>query len=69
MTYPRLLLSDEGWRYFIKQFSDSVRHITGQNLEATLPSEDREYILREELNSLRSKAEDLAEEVSNNFKL
>ena len=40
-----------------------MRHITGQNLEATLASEDRESILREELDTLRSQVDELTEEV------
>ena len=56
--------SDDGWQQFIKQFAESIRHITGQNLEATLASEDRESILREELEALRSKVDELSEEVS-----
>lgn len=59
--YPR---SDDGWRQFIKRFADSVRHITSQNLEASLASEDRESVLREEMETLRSKVDELTEEVS-----
>ena len=45
-----------------------MRHITGQNLEATLASEDRESILREELELLRTKVDNLTEEVSSQKK-
>lgn len=58
--------SDDGWQQFVKQFADSVRHITGQNLEATLASDDRETILREELESLRTKVDELTDEVRTN---
>ena len=47
------------------QFADSVRHITGQNLEATVASEGRDADLREELEILRSRLDELTEEVSN----
>jgi hypothetical protein len=57
-------VSDDGWRQFVKQFAESIRHITGQNLEATLGSDDREALLQEELESLRCKVDELSEEVS-----
>lgn len=41
-----------------------MRHITSQNLEASLASEDRESVLREEMNMLRSRVDELTEEVS-----
>lgn len=46
------LFSEDSWRHFVKQFAESVRHITGQNLEATLGSEEREVILREEVENM-----------------
>ena len=58
------MFSDGSWRRFVKQFAESVRHITGQNLEASLASDDHENILREELESLRHKIDELTGEVS-----
>lgn len=61
--------SDDGWQHFVKQFAESVRHITGQNLQANLGSEDRETILQEELESARTKADKLGEEVIMSLRL
>ena len=58
------LRSDDSWQLFLKRFSISVRHITGQQLEVKAASDsDAMTIFEEEVESLRRKVDELSEEV------
>ncbi len=54
--------SDDSWHIFMKRFVASVSHITGQELEVKAASES-DHIVEEELESLRTKVEELSDEV------
>ncbi|THG96218.1 hypothetical protein EW026_g5579, partial [Hermanssonia centrifuga] len=55
---------DDSWCSFVKQFADSVRHITGQSLEAGTAQDGQNLIVGEELDSLRMRVDELSEERS-----
>ncbi|KAK0190552.1 armadillo-type protein [Armillaria mellea] len=52
---------DDSWHIFMKRFVASVSHITGQELEVKAASES-DHIVEEELESLRTKVEELSDE-------
>lgn len=57
--------SDDSWHVFMKRFAASVVHITGQDLEVKTVSESASStIVEQELESLRTKYEELSDEVS-----
>ncbi|KAJ6583786.1 hypothetical protein B0H10DRAFT_2168123 [Mycena sp. CBHHK59/15] len=55
---------DDSWHIFMKRFAASVVHITGQELEVTAVSENASSstIVEQELESLRTKYEELSDE-------
>ncbi|CAK5262775.1 unnamed protein product [Mycena citricolor] len=54
---------DDGWQLFMKRFAASVVHITGQELEVNAPSDSASSsIAEQELESLRTKYEELSDE-------
>ncbi|KAJ6572601.1 hypothetical protein B0H10DRAFT_2106751 [Mycena sp. CBHHK59/15] len=57
-------LTDDSWHIFMKRFAASVVHITGQELEVTAVSENASSstIVEQELESLRTKYEELSDE-------
>lgn len=58
-------ISDSNWRVFLKRFSTSVQHITGQEIEVKEPGEsDSRDTVVQELESLRIKVEELSDEVN-----
>ena len=54
------VLSDDSWNECIKQFAESVRHITGQSLGVTLADD---VALHDELESLRAQLDKTNAEV------
>lgn len=58
-----ILYSDDSWHIFMKRFAASVQHITGQELDVKAVS-DSDSIVELELEALRSKVEELSDEVS-----
>lgn len=59
--YPPLLYSDDSWHLFLKRFAASVQFITGQELE--VKAAGSRDIVEQELEDLRSKVEELSDEV------
>jgi hypothetical protein len=57
-----VVLSDDSWHVFITRFAASVQHITGQELEVKAVS-DSDTVIEQELEALRSKVEELNDEV------
>jgi diaphanous 1 len=57
--------SDDSWHTFMKRFAASVQHITGQELDVKAASDsDSINVVEEELETLRTKVEELSDEVS-----
>jgi len=56
------VISDDSWHVFITRFAASVQHITGQELEVKAAS-DSDSIIEQELEALRTKVEELSDEV------
>ena len=57
--------SDHNWHLFLKRFATSVQEITGQELEVREAGESdgSREIVEQELEELRSKVEELTDEV------
>lgn len=56
--------SDDSWHIFMTRFAASVVHITGQELEVKAVSDNASStIVEQELESLRTKYEELSDEV------
>ena len=53
--------SDDNWHLFLKRFAASVQFITGQELE--VKAAGSKDIVEQELEDLRSKVEELSDEV------
>lgn len=58
------LSSDDSWHTFIKRIAASVQHITGQELQIKSVSDADSGSVVEEVEALRSKVEELSDEVS-----
>lgn len=64
------LCSDDNWQSFLKRFATSVQHITGQQLEIKAASDGVAMsIFEEEVESLRTKVDELSEEVRGKYPL
>lgn len=64
-TSNAYFISDDSWHIFMKRFATSVQHITGQELEVRAAMDSDSFnIVEQELEELRSKVEELSEEVS-----
>jgi len=61
----RSLISDrnDGWKTFLLDFSSSVEYVTGQAVDFKISSQDHDTVIEEELESLRSKVDELTNEV------
>jgi hypothetical protein len=58
-------ISDDSWHIFMKRFLTSVQHITGQELEVKSAMDSTSFnVVEQELEELRSKVEELSQEVS-----
>lgn len=57
-----LLDRNDGWEAFLSDFLSSVEYLTGQPINLRASSQDRGAI-KEELETLRSKVDELTEEV------
>lgn len=58
------ILSDDSWKVFLRRFSISVQHITGQEIEVKSPDESASRdIMEQEVESLRVKVGELSDEV------
>lgn len=56
------IVSDEGWQEFMKQFTQSIRDVV-RGLDGTPTTGVHDTVIKEELDSLRTKVDDLTEEV------
>lgn len=57
--------SDDSWHLFMMRFTNSVQHITGQELEVRAVSEiDSITVVEQELETLRTRVDELSDEVS-----
>ena len=54
---------DDNWRMFMKRFISSVQHITGQSLDVVTEEQIAVPEIAEELESLRTRVDDLTDEV------
>lgn len=54
---------NDGWRAFLLDFSSSVEYMTGQSIELEVSSQDNDAVIEGELESLRSKVDELTDEV------
>jgi diaphanous 1 len=62
--------SDDSWHIFMKRFAASVVHITGQELDVKAASDTASSsIVEEELETLRTKYEELSDEVCGSVQL
>lgn len=59
----KLLDSDDNWCAFLKRFTDSVQHITGQIVDVRLASEADHSLLQDEIDQLRGTVDKLTTEV------
>jgi hypothetical protein len=53
----------DGWRAFLLDFSSSVEYLTGQSIDLNVSSQDQDGAIEEEVESLRSKVDELTDEV------
>lgn len=56
--------SDQSWPGFIHDFGLSIRSLTGLDLEAKASGNDQDTALEEEIELLRTRVEELGQEVS-----
>jgi len=54
---------NDGWKAFLLDFSSSVEYVTGQSIDLKVSSQDRDGVIEEELEVLRSKVDELTDEV------
>ena len=54
---------NDGWKNFLLDFSSSVEYVTGQSIDLKVSSQDRDAVIEEELEVLRSKVGELTDEV------
>jgi diaphanous 1 len=60
--------SDDSWHLFMMRFANSVQHITGQELEVRAVSDsDSMGIVEHEMEALRTKVDELSDEVSDSI--
>ena len=62
-TSLTLLFSDDNWCAFLKKFTESVQHVTGQVVDVRLASETG-HSLQDEVDQLRATVDQLTAEVS-----
>lgn len=60
LTY---ITSDHGWPTFVSEFGQSVRYLTGLDLEAKASAEGHDAVVEEEIESLRAQVDSLIKEV------
>jgi hypothetical protein len=61
-----MFFSDDSWHLFMMRFANSVQHITGQELEVKAASgSDSMTIVEQEIEALRTKVDELSDEVCN----
>ena len=62
-TSLTLLFSDDNWCAFLKKFTESVQHVTGQIVDVKLASETDHSLLQDEIDQLRAQVDQLTAEV------
>lgn len=57
----------KGWKTFLLDFSSAVEYVTGEPVDLKTSSQDHDAAIEEELETLRSKVDQLTDEVGISF--
>lgn len=63
MYVDNVSTSDDSWPQFVKDFGQTIKHLTGLDLEARGSAEGHDAVLEDEIESLRAQVDELSKEV------